>query len=88
MKNAVTASKNWLVNLYLMNPCIRNLLEEKNKGIRGVGEVAQKEAYTVHTTHITSQSQYLYSSLISYFSNASGSHSAYVCVPFTRKQVT
>jgi hypothetical protein len=33
-------------------PCVRCPLEVKGKGIRGVGGVADKEAYTVHTINI------------------------------------
>jgi hypothetical protein len=38
--------------------CIPHLLEVKGKAIRGVGGVADKEAYGVHTINIISQQQY------------------------------
>jgi hypothetical protein len=39
--------------------CARDPLEAKCKGIRGVGEIADKEADTVHTINIISQRQYV-----------------------------
>jgi hypothetical protein len=52
------------------NLCIRGPLEVNGKGIRGVGAVADKEIYTVHTINITSQQQYFVAHcLISYVSN-------------------
>jgi hypothetical protein len=40
------------------NLCNQDPLEVKGKGIRGVGGVADKEAYTVYTIDIISQWQY------------------------------
>jgi hypothetical protein len=36
------------------NLCIPHLLEVKGKGFRGVGGIADNEAYTVHTINIIS----------------------------------
>jgi hypothetical protein len=41
------------------NPCAPDSLEVNDRGIRGVEEVACKEARTVHTINIISQRQYL-----------------------------
>jgi hypothetical protein len=40
------------------NLCVPRSLEVKGKGIRGVGGVAGKEQYTVHTINTISQRQY------------------------------
>jgi hypothetical protein len=70
------------------NLCARDPLELKGKGFRGVGGVADKEAYTVHTVNIISQRQYFVARcLISYVGNAFGLHSICICFPSTRKLV-
>jgi hypothetical protein len=72
-----------------MKPCISRPLEVKAKGIRGVGGVADKEAYTVHTINITSQWQYFVACCLnSYASNVFGLCSICVCFPSTGKLVT
>jgi hypothetical protein len=63
------------------NLCSRDPLELKDKGIKAVGGIADKEAYTVHTTNIVSQRQYIVARcLSSYVGNVFGLHS--VCVSF------
>jgi hypothetical protein len=62
-----------------MNLCARDALEVNGKGIRRVGGVADKEAYTVRTINIISQRQYLVSRcLISYVGNVFGLYSTYM----------
>jgi hypothetical protein len=72
------------------NLCARDPLQEKGRGIRGAGGVADKEAYTVHTKkNIISQRRYFVAqSLISCVDNVFGLHRTCVCVPSTRKLVT
>jgi hypothetical protein len=61
-------------------------LEVKGKGIRGV---ADKEAYTVHTTNIISQRQYfVVRCLTSYVGNVFGLHTVCVFLLYTYKLVT
>jgi hypothetical protein len=63
----------------------RGPLEVKGKEVQGVGGVADKEAYTVHTINIISQRQYLVACcLISYVGNVFGLHSICVYFPSTR----
>jgi hypothetical protein len=55
------------------NLCVWGPLEVKGKGIKGVGGVADKEAYTVHTINIISQRLYFVARcLIPYVNNAFG----------------
>jgi hypothetical protein len=59
------------------------------QGDRGMGGVADKEAYTVHAMHTIFQRQYFVAHcLISYIGNVFGLHSTCVCFPSTRKLVT
>jgi hypothetical protein len=65
------------------NLCSRDPSEVKGKGIRGVGAVADKEAYSVHTVDIISQRQYFAARcLVSYVGNMFGLHSFIVCFFF------
>jgi hypothetical protein len=59
------------------------------RGSDGLGGVADKEAYTVHTINIISQRQYFIARyLSSYVGNVFGLHSICVCFPSARKLVT
>jgi hypothetical protein len=50
-------------------------VESKREGIEGLGGVADKEAYTVHTINIISQRQYFVARcLIAYVGNVFGLH--------------
>jgi hypothetical protein len=72
-----------------VNLCARDPLEVKGMGISGVGGVADKEAYTVHTINIISQRQYFVArSLSSYVDNVFGLRSICVFFPSTCKLVT
>jgi hypothetical protein len=71
------------------NLCVPRPLEIKGKGIRRVGGVAVKEAYTVHPFNIISQRLYFVAhSLSSCVGNVFGSYSMCFCFPSTRKLVT
>lgn len=59
------------------------------KVIRGVGEVADKEACTVHTVNIISQRQYFAARCLScYVGNVFGLHCKCFYFPSRRKLVT
>jgi hypothetical protein len=65
-----------------MNLCIQHPLEAKGKGIRRVGRIADKDAYTTdHAINIISQQHYFVACcLSSYVGNVFGLHS--ICVSF------
>jgi hypothetical protein len=65
------------------NLCVRGPLEVKSKGIRGVGGVADKEAYTVHTINISQRQYFVAHCLSSCVGNVFGSHSMCVCLVST-----
>jgi hypothetical protein len=66
----------------------RSVRSKKQENQR-VGEVADKEAHTVHTINIISQRQHFVGScLILCVDNVFSLHSICVCFPSTRKLVT
>jgi hypothetical protein len=70
------------------NLCVPGPLEVKGKGIREMGEVADKEAYTVQTINIISQRQYFIARCLSFYVGyVFGLHSMCLCFPSTRKLV-
>jgi hypothetical protein len=69
------------------NLCVPRPLEIKGKGIRGVGGVADKEAYSVRT--IVSQRQFFVPRcLISFVGSVFGLRCICVCFPSARKLAT
>jgi hypothetical protein len=70
------------------NLCARDPLEIKGNWIRGVGGVADKEAYTVHTINIISQRLYFVARCLSSYVRNVSLHSTCVCFPSIRKLVT
>jgi hypothetical protein len=78
-------SGHYLIQGTLVGPnlCARDPLEVTGKGTRGVGGVADKEAYAVHTINIISLRQYFVARcLSSYVRNALGLRSICVCFAF------
>jgi hypothetical protein len=58
------------------NLCVRRPLEVKGKGIIGVGQASDKEAYTVHSSNIITQRQcFVPRCLSSFVGNVSCLHS-------------
>jgi hypothetical protein len=89
LKSAENISVKYLYIVFWANLCVPRLLEVKGKGISGVGEVADKETYTVNTINIISPRQYFVARcLSSYIGNVFGLHSICVCFPSTRKLMT
>jgi hypothetical protein len=75
----------FMVTVVGANLCVRRPLELKDKRIRGVGGIADKEAHTAHTIKIISQRQYFVARcLISFFGNIFGLlHSIRIRFPST-----
>jgi hypothetical protein len=73
-----------------MKLCVPCPLQVKGKGIKGVGEVADKQAYTVHTINTSSSQQQNF--VARYFSscvgNVLGLCSICVCIPSVHMVVT
>jgi hypothetical protein len=71
------------------NLCAQDTSEVKGKGIRGMGEVADKEACAVQTINIIFQRQYFVARcLISCVNNVFGLHRVCVCFTLSRNLVT
>jgi hypothetical protein len=71
------------------NLCAPRLLELKGKGIKGMGGVGDKEAYTLHNINIISQLQYFVARCLGFYvGNVFGLYSIFVCFLSTHKLVT